>query len=107
MNLFFNIIELLVKSSRRYIGNEFLELDDLSECDDLEFRDKIDIIEFPEYPVNACVLQKCNYTLDELIDDLNYDISEDEWISILFQIIFNLLTSSYANKSCSSNKSFL
>ncbi len=27
MNLFFNILELLVKSSRRYIGNEFLELD--------------------------------------------------------------------------------
>ena len=80
--------------------NEFLELDDLSECDDLEFRDKIDIIEFPEYPVNACVLQKCNYTLDELIDDLNYDISEDEWISILFQIIFNLLIAQKHYKMC-------
>ncbi len=35
--------------------------------------------------------EKLEYTLDELIDEHEYEICNDEWCSILFQVIFHSL----------------
>ena len=62
----------------------------MSENSDFDIRDKLDMIEFKSFPVNIIIMEKLQFTLDELLDDMNYLPSEDEWFSILFQIIFSL-----------------
>ena len=65
--------------------------DNISECSDLELEEKVECVKFKEYPVNCLMTEKLEYTLDELIDEHNYEICNDEWCSILFQIIFTLI----------------
>ena len=38
------------------------------------------------------------YTLENLIEDLEHEITEDEWFSILFQICFGLSVAHKRNK---------
>ena len=75
-------------------------IDNISECSDIDFRDKIDVVEFPQFPINASIMEKFEFTLDELLDDMDYEICEDEWLSILFQIIYNLMVAQKYYKMC-------
>ena len=43
-----------------------------------------------DFPVNMICLEKCTETLDDYM--INTDISNDEWCSILFQIVITLTT---------------
>jgi hypothetical protein len=43
-----------------------------------------------DFPVQIICMESCANTLDELIEDKKYDITETEWLSILFQICFGL-----------------
>jgi len=40
-------------------------------------------------PVNLCLMEKLDNTLDDLLDD-EYDMCETEWFSIFFQVAFGL-----------------
>ena len=42
------------------------------------------------FPVQIICMESCANTLDELIEDKKYDITNIEWLSILFQICFGL-----------------
>ena len=66
------------------------KLDELSKNTD-NCKNKLNFVKFREYPVYVNVIQKMEFTLDELIDDLHYPIGEEEWLSILFQIIYSLI----------------
>lgn len=46
-------------------------------------------LKLSNYPVIMNITEKLEYTLDELIEK-NYNITEKEWLSILFQISFGL-----------------
>jgi hypothetical protein len=41
------------------------------------------------YPVNVCFMEKMKYTLDDMLDE-GYNMSENEWLSVLFQTTFGL-----------------
>ena len=75
-------------------------IDNISECSDIDFREKIDVVEFPLFPINASIMEKFEFTLDELLDDMDYDMCEDEWLSVLFQIVFNLMVAQKHYKMC-------
>ena len=45
---------------------------------------------FKELPVQAICMEKMDMTLDDLIDEEEYDITDTEWKSILFQTCFGL-----------------
>ena len=42
-------------------------------------------------PVNLCMMEKLDQTLDNLLDD-DYNMSEVEWFSVFFQVAFGLAT---------------
>jgi len=44
-----------------------------------------------QMPVNLCMMEKQNQTLDDLLDD-DYKMSETEWFSVFFQVAFGLAT---------------
>ena len=46
-------------------------------------------VKLPDFPVQLNVMECLDYTLDELLDD-DYDMSQKEWASILFQTAFGL-----------------
>ena len=50
---------------------------------------KARFIKFNNVPVNLCLMENMNHTLDDLLDD-GYEMTNLEWFSILFQIIFGL-----------------
>jgi len=45
---------------------------------------------FKEFPVQAICMEKMDMTLDDLIDEEDYNITDTEWKSILFQTCFGL-----------------
>lgn len=49
------------------------------------------IATIPNFPVNVIALEKCDNTLDSLIIESGKNISDDEWRSIIIQIIMNLI----------------
>jgi hypothetical protein len=44
-----------------------------------------------QIPVNLCMMEKLDQTLDDLLDD-DYNMSEVEWFSVFFQVAFGLAT---------------
>jgi len=44
-----------------------------------------------QIPVNLCMMEKLDQTLDNLLDD-GYNMTETEWFSIFFQVAFGLAT---------------
>jgi hypothetical protein len=46
-------------------------------------------VKLPDFPVQLNIMECLDYTLDELLDD-DYDMSQKEWASILFQTAFGL-----------------
>ena len=42
------------------------------------------------YPVQLLFIENLSYTLDDLIENEDYTITQEEWKSILFQICFGL-----------------
>ena len=52
--------------------------------------DEIIMATIPRYPVELVFMEKMEYTLDKLM--INNDLTDDEWFSILMQIIMILIT---------------
>jgi len=63
-------------------------LDNISE-DSSQFK-FLKYVRVKNFPVQLIFMEVLDKTLDELLDSDNYNMSEDEWISILFQICFGL-----------------
>lgn len=67
------------------------ESDDSCEESDCESEEEKEIFSYiKNFPVNVIFLEKCNQTLDSYM--LKNDMEEQEWESILLQIIFTLIT---------------
>ena len=64
------------------------EFDNMS-LSDFKNRRKSRFVKFSNVPINLCLMEHMNQTLDDLLDD-GYQITTTEWYSILFQIIFGL-----------------
>ena len=82
----------------RIDGNNLFELKEIVNIDEnYMFDDIIDnnnntykYCKLKKFPVQAICMEKLKMTLDELIEDDEYDITTCEWKSILFQICFGL-----------------
>lgn len=57
---------------------------------DLESYKNIYYTRLKDFPVQLGVMELCDKTLDELIEDEEYEIKELEWKSILFQVCFGM-----------------
>lgn len=64
------------------------EFDNMS-LSDFKSSIKSRFIKFKNVPINLCLMEHMNLTLDDLLDN-GYPITTTEWLSILFQIIFGL-----------------
>ena len=60
--------------------------------------EKVHYCQFKRFPVQLVAMEKMEYTLENLIEDLEHKITEDEWFSILFQICFGLSVAHKRNK---------
>jgi len=63
--------------------------DEYTDCSSSEDDEPL-IVRINEFPCQAIFLEKCHDTLDTLM--MSGDLSEDEWISALFQVIIMLYT---------------
>jgi hypothetical protein len=54
-----------------------------------DFEEKIEVT-IPHFPIQVICMENCEMTLDDLI--LNNELSQDEWLSCLLQIIMILIT---------------
>ena len=59
---------------------------------------KVYYCQFKRFPVQLVAMEKMEYTLENLVEDLEYSISEEEWFGILFQICFGLSVGYKRNK---------
>ena len=64
------------------------EFDNMS-LSDFKKRRKSRFVKFQNVPINLCLMEHMNQTLDDILDE-GYPITTVEWYSILFQIIFGL-----------------
>ena len=64
--------------------------DNISDTDSVYFNGVEKYARFADFPVQINIMQKFDYTLDQLMLRDDYEISLEEWSSILFQIIFAL-----------------
>jgi len=96
--------EKSISSSNRD-DDEFVDEEQLdSECDDyaddcdgdcdddytdISEEDNI-MLTFPKFPIQVICMENCENTFDDLI--LNNDLTDDEWLSALFQIIMMLIS---------------
>ena len=53
---------------------------------------------FKRFPVQLVAMEKMEYTLENLVEDLEYEISEEEWLGIFFQLCFGLSVAFKRNK---------
>jgi hypothetical protein len=78
-------------SSNMFELKEIVNIDEHYMFDDIiDNNNTFKYCRFKEFPVQAICMEKLNGTLDDLIDDDEYNISNTEWKSILFQICFGL-----------------
>jgi hypothetical protein len=81
-------------SSRTSLTQKSGSTDDNDDNDDSSFgsieSDEEACVLIKSFPVHAICLEKCDSTLDQLI--VENDISEEEWGSIVIQILFMLIT---------------
>ena len=98
-----NLENNLITSKNTNLNNKiFDELDSDNESLDLDIttindklKNKVFFLKMKNFPVNYCFLEKMEDTLDDLLDEY-YDMSTEEWFSILFQISFGLaITNKY------------
>ncbi len=77
-----------IKSCNSSLSSISHSSSDGSNCSDSS--DMNIFINIPNFPTNLICLEKCENTLDHYI--IHSDIDKKEWYSLLFQIIFTLLT---------------
>ena len=92
MNTIKKIEELETQNNSYHDKIEELNIDE--EFDNMSLSDfkkcrKSRFVKFQNVPINLCLMEHMNLTLDDLLDD-DYPITTIEWYSILFQIIFGL-----------------
>ena len=64
-----------------------IDSDDLSNFGNYKH---INYAQLKDFPVQLSVMELCAKTLDELIEDDDYDLTNTEWKSILFQVCFGM-----------------
>ena len=69
------------------------DLIDLDESENLDSMKYTKFTRLKDFPVQIICMEDCGKTLDQLIEDKKYNISDLEWRSILFQICFGLSVS--------------
>ena len=67
---------------------EINDVDDIS-LSGLENDESCYFVKFPRMPVNLCIMEYMSETLDDILDD-DYEMNNEEWLSILFQTTFGL-----------------
>ena len=67
---------------------ELNSIDDIS-LSELEASNNCYFVKFPRMPVNLCIMEYMSDTLDDLLDE-DYEMSNVEWLSVLFQTAFGL-----------------
>ena len=77
-----------------------ISFETMSDTSEIDLRDKLDILKFKQFPVNIAIMELMDFTLDELLDNIGYELNEDEWISILFQIVIGLYVAQKYFKMC-------
>ena len=61
-----------------------------SNISDIEKYTYIQYAALKDFPVQINIIELCDNTLDELIDNEDYELSNTEWKSILFQVCFGM-----------------
>ena len=61
-----------------------------SNISDIEKYTYIQYAALKDFPVQINIIELCDKTLDELIDDDEYELTNSEWKSILFQVCFGM-----------------
>ena len=82
-------------------GEDNSENDSVSDCSSFEIDSTINQVhycKFKRFPVQLVAMEKMEYTLENLVEDLEYEISEEEWLGIFFQICFGLSVAFKRNK---------
>jgi len=74
----------------RVSGDDEDEDDEESSCDSDEEEEEVIEATIPKFPVQVICMENCDNTLDDLI--FSNDLSNEEWLSALMQIIMTLLT---------------
>jgi hypothetical protein len=69
---------------------EWEDEDDDNNDDESTIKEETLFLTFPQFPVQVICMENCENTLDDLIT--NENISDDEWFSLLMQIIMILIT---------------
>lgn len=64
-----------------------IDSDDLSNFGNYKH---INYAQLKDFPVQLSIMELCSKTLDELIEDDDYDLTNTEWKSILFQVCFGM-----------------
>ena len=76
-------------SSSNSISDSEFKSDNSDDSDDFDEEEKL-FITLQQFPVQVICMENCTNTLDHLI--INNDLSQDEWMSLLMQIIMTLIT---------------
>jgi hypothetical protein len=76
------------RSSHTNNSEQSEQSEELSE--ESNYEEETALVTIPQFPVHVIALEKCDNTFDDLI--LSSDLTEDEWLSALMQIIMILIT---------------
>lgn len=79
-------------------GEDNSENDSVSSFEIDSTINQIHYCKFKRFPVQLVAMEKMEYTLENLVEDLEYEISEEEWLGIFFQICFGLSVAFKRNK---------
>ena len=72
---------------------ESIDLNDFISNTDM-LKDKAFFLKMKDYPVNYVFMEELENTLDDLLDE-GYNMEENEWFAILFQIVYSLCCANY------------
>ena len=72
---------------------ESIDLNDFVSNVDL-LKDKAFFIKMKDFPVNYVFMEELDNTLDDLLDE-GYQMKEEEWFAILFQVVYSLYCANY------------
>ena len=92
------VLPELIKVSENHLDDDLIEVLSDIDKDALTMSDFEDnsannqyYLKCAQIPVNLCMMEKLDQTLDDLLDD-DYNMSEVEWFSVFFQVAFGLAT---------------
>jgi hypothetical protein len=78
------------RSSHTNNSEQSEQSEEQSISEESNYEEETALVTIPQFPVHVVALEKCDNTFDDLI--LSSDLTEDEWLSALMQIIMILIT---------------